>query len=815
MAKIENTTVYPTVTPAASDLLIATDVSDNNRTVTFLVSSLAGGGVLQDLQSVLDTGNTAIQNINLTGNVTVIGTVAPTTITALGSTGIAGQILSSTGTGLAWINSGAKACCTWNETLTQGNTALQDVFISSAVLSVTGVGGGIAIGTPSGFSNSGVSTFTGVAQINGTALSFNTNGQISDSTGVIGTAGQWLTSQGPGLGVEWSSSLPLGASNTLQEVLSAGNTSLNTGMTFSGTSIISLTSGVTILSSGNNVWSGTNTFSNNGNTSSTAGIALTGTLWDGTSIGTAGQVLTSTGTGVLWAAAASGGGNNLQQVLDLGNVATGVNANISITGALTTGTLIDSSGSPGAVGQYLSIDGSGLSWVNNACCNLQDVLNVGASASTSIILSGAGISLKAPTVIPAYIQDGGGSVGLANQVLTINAGGTALEWNTAPASGVTNISSNDGVNSTGQAITFNASAVGAVTVDAFAYAGDINVGYVPRGGNNDPLLFLNGTGSWSAAGGGGAVTSVTLGAGAVSAGPPLIITPTVGAVVIAPQIYNGAGNTGFVPSGGTNTTFLRGDGTWQAAGGGAVTSVTAGAPSGSTGLALTVTPTVGAVVVTSHSYTGGTEVGHVPAGGLQATGMSLRGDGSWQKVDGNSFGVNFRMLGQKISAGTSYFALPGATGLNSSFQSNGVKPVSLSAPSTGTWLDDELEGAVIHMNGKGGMVLCSTEDQILCNATSTISTVTNGTYITELWKVVPCTATLPVLIATATSVVPGPLPTPPNTGNLCVSFVLSGTTADKTVQPGEQIIATQRFNFASSFSYINNIALTLIEKVIP
>ena len=42
MAKIENTTVYPTVTPASEDLLIATDVSDNNKTVTFLVSDVAG-----------------------------------------------------------------------------------------------------------------------------------------------------------------------------------------------------------------------------------------------------------------------------------------------------------------------------------------------------------------------------------------------------------------------------------------------------------------------------------------------------------------------------------------------------------------------------------------------------------------------------------------------------------------------------------------------------------------------------------------------------------------------------------------------------
>ena len=40
MAKIENTQAYPTVVPAMDDLLIATDVSDNNETVTFLVSLL-------------------------------------------------------------------------------------------------------------------------------------------------------------------------------------------------------------------------------------------------------------------------------------------------------------------------------------------------------------------------------------------------------------------------------------------------------------------------------------------------------------------------------------------------------------------------------------------------------------------------------------------------------------------------------------------------------------------------------------------------------------------------------------------------------
>ena len=61
MAKIENTTVYPTVTPAMDDYIVGTDVSDDNKTVTFLVSDIAGGGggLLQGLQSVLDENNAA------------------------------------------------------------------------------------------------------------------------------------------------------------------------------------------------------------------------------------------------------------------------------------------------------------------------------------------------------------------------------------------------------------------------------------------------------------------------------------------------------------------------------------------------------------------------------------------------------------------------------------------------------------------------------------------------------------------------------------------------------------------------------------
>jgi hypothetical protein len=63
--------------------------------------------------------------------------------------------------------------------------------------------------------------------------------------------------------------------------------------------------------------------------------------------------------------------------------------------------------------------------------------------------------------------------------------------------------------------------------------------------------------------GGGAVNQVTAG-GVIpsSSGAPLIVTPSTGNVVVTSARYAGGSNEGHVPLGGSNTTFLRGDGTW-------------------------------------------------------------------------------------------------------------------------------------------------------------------------------------------------------------------------------------------------------------
>lgn len=96
MAKIKT---YPEVTsPALDDLVIGTDVSDDyatkNFTVQDIVNLAAGAGVIPDLQAVLNSGNTATQDVNLTGDITATTVTSPT---ILSSSLISGNLILATG----------------------------------------------------------------------------------------------------------------------------------------------------------------------------------------------------------------------------------------------------------------------------------------------------------------------------------------------------------------------------------------------------------------------------------------------------------------------------------------------------------------------------------------------------------------------------------------------------------------------------------------------------------------------------------------------------------------------------------------------
>jgi hypothetical protein len=301
MAKIENTTVYPLTTPSADDFIIGTDTSDDNRTVSFSISTLTATGGLQGLQSVLDTGAIATQNINLTGNITVVGTVEPTTITASASTGAAGQVLSSTGTGLQWIAAASVSCCSLDDTLTVGNTTAQDINTTGNV-AMSGAGTSLAFTGGSDITLAAASSITTEDDIilgSASVLNLNATSVINDATGAVGSTGQILTVNAA-LGVEWSTGVPAASMPTLQEVLTAGNTATAIGMALSGVSNTTFSVDSAIQSAGTNVFSGNNTFSANGTTTALAGVNLTGSFSDGVGTGTTDQVLTSTVTGVQW-----------------------------------------------------------------------------------------------------------------------------------------------------------------------------------------------------------------------------------------------------------------------------------------------------------------------------------------------------------------------------------------------------------------------------------------------------------------------------------------------------------------------------------
>tara|TARA_R110000787_G_scaffold277915_1_gene387457 strand:+ start:836 stop:5482 length:4647 start_codon:yes stop_codon:yes gene_type:complete len=444
MAKIENTTVYPTVLPAADDLLIGTDVNDNNRTVTFLVSDLMGGAVvLQGLQSVLDTGNIATENINLTGIITVsgapgVGYINTPQLQAAGNFGSIGQILTSGGAGgsMTWVTPSSGGGEDIQATLALGDTTSLSMIMNGAGQSLTlsnttdfnisGVGSDIIVGAGSNITLSDTST-----------LNFGTLSTISDYTGDTGTAGQILSINAAGTGIEWGV-LPIPSTPSLQTVLTAGlpapaNLATAIGIDFVGASTTTFDATANINSAGTNVFSGNNTFSATGITTSTAGISLTGSLWDGTGTGVAGQILSSTATGVEWVNAASAVLPTLQVVLDNGSTATQsmtintgpvtLNSTSLILGANTT---INANSSVGSPGQYLTATATGTEWTNSPATygSLDQVLNIGATSGISIIMTGTA-DISAPTISPVQINVSNG-VGIAGQVLSST--GTGLQW---------------------------------------------------------------------------------------------------------------------------------------------------------------------------------------------------------------------------------------------------------------------------------------------------------------------------------------------------------------------------------------------------
>ena len=82
------------------------------------------------------------------------------------------------------------------------------------------------------------------------------------------------------------------------------------------------------------------------------------------------------------------------------------------------------------------------------------------------------------------------------------------------------------------------------------------------------LRYYNADGSsWITLDGTGDVDSIAVANGGTSSGTALSVNSSTGAVTISSLAYGGTTNVGHVPTGGSASTFLRGDGTWVTPGG--------------------------------------------------------------------------------------------------------------------------------------------------------------------------------------------------------------------------------------------------------
>tara|TARA_R100001463_G_scaffold131712_1_gene191899 strand:+ start:30 stop:1193 length:1164 start_codon:yes stop_codon:yes gene_type:complete len=302
MSKISNQSAYPAATPVSGDYLIGTDVSDSNATKTFTVGSIAALVPADTLSEVLTAGNTATNNILLTGDITCTNIIPTNIKDNNGNTGTAGQhLVKSAANALEW---GTGTADTLQNVLTAGNTATNDINLTGDInctnlIASAGVTGTLVVG------NTSVTT----------PLVRPTN--IEDSIGSTGLAGQYLRFQ-PG-GIVWET---VGA-NTLQEVLTAGNTA---------TSNVNLTGQINltgaIIATGDIGGAGLTA-----TTTVTTPTLVATDIEDNTNLnGTAGQYLRKSAANALAWETVVPSVANLSAVLTSGNTATN---NIVLTGDLT------------------------------------------------------------------------------------------------------------------------------------------------------------------------------------------------------------------------------------------------------------------------------------------------------------------------------------------------------------------------------------------------------------------------------------------------------------------------------------------------
>jgi len=370
MAKISNLIAYPTVTPTLGDYVVGTDISDGNATVNYSFQSIADILPNQTLEEVLAEGNTATNNIILTGNISISGTYGDTS----GDVGTAGQVLSSTGTGTNWVDNvdGSGTLNTVAKWTPDGNTlGDSNITDNGTTINITSAASYFEVRASGGSEFQTNVLFTARAT---TDNILHIDDGLEDGLANAGGSGQILSSTSTG--VLWIDQLPSGLvyKGTWDALTNAtADGPLASGVGTPGNYYIVKIAGTTNLD-GNNTWeigdwavfSSTNVWQeiDNQNIFSGSGTANTMTKWTGTqSLGDSN--ITDNGT-----------------TIDIGD-STATTVTFSNTGnaevAASVGTwrfnntdvsfspgvqLMDASAGPGTAGQVLSSTGAQVLWTD-------------------------------------------------------------------------------------------------------------------------------------------------------------------------------------------------------------------------------------------------------------------------------------------------------------------------------------------------------------------------------------------------------------------------------------------------------------------
>ncbi len=407
-----------------------------------------------------------------------------------------------------------------------------------------------------------------------------------------------------------------GTANVTIDAVTAAITSGGAALATGGDIYTFLTGKITGTPNTVPIWTDATTLGNSLISQATNGVTINGNSTDGKltlncSVGTHGVTLQSpphsSGATYTWILPQSAG--TAGQVLTSGGGATdqltwSTNGNIGGTGTTNK------------IALFTGTDSIGDSIMESTAAS-------GQFTGTRITIPTAGGGLSTQNLeVNGWYLDSNGEKGTAGQLLSST--GTATDWVDAPVTGVVTVTSADA----------NVITVGGTASNPTINA---NTGAVSSSSNNLATGTQIQTAIDSALA--GAVTfkgTFNASTGAITSGGNLTSGASRVAVAVGDMyVVNVAGNFYGNPSTPLNVgdeviavsaaaigASVEGD--WNAvpSAGGGVTDVTSG------NAAIAITPTTGSVVVTSNAYSGGANVGHVPAGG--SAGKYLDGaSGAW------------------------------------------------------------------------------------------------------------------------------------------------------------------------------------------